>query len=631
VLPQLHGKPARVQRTQSEATYGQEWAYVGEQQIPVAASRIAVGRKGPANMVKTLTELAQNYLSPAATVGHMGSSQKTYTLSTAMRSPQKRQPPNTRWLRAVSFNIDPGFYPWVYYVGGPTGVLNDDVLAPRVVKVLDSKPGGATGMLVLVQMPPSGYAVAPNPDNRRASIRRLTPLVSADSPNVGMYGSLQAYRADVMRYARNPTASLAPTTSFTAPTSVCCYDAETGRLVCPGSARLNGRRVELLAVDNADTETPRARVRMPDGRVRAVKICPADGLQPGAGVPIDCCFDGITSKVVCSSSTDLNGQTAKVMTELDLPSGQRGVVVALADGQQITIPLCRPTTSSQPESCCVNERTMRLVCDDTSHPWHNVDVSLVAQCYDDPNTGARMCFVDISGDANTILPVCDYPSFTSEPKFPPPPIQSPCCFRKSTMTIECEDTSNPFHGIVVPSATVSFGVDANGEYADINLGGDEMQRMPVCDEPLYKTPPGGGSCPPGYSLDAAGNCTFTTPTCPPGQHVDPVTGICVPDYKTPPGGGECPPNYLLDPMTGQCYPSYTPPPPGEACPAGSYVDPLTGQCYPSYTPPPGNPCPTGYVLDMFGNCVPGCPTPPKSCCDSCAHGGICESACPGPK
>lgn len=418
-------------------------------------------------------------------------------------------------------------------------------------------------------------------------------------------------------------------TSFAAPTSVCCYDAETGRLVCPGSTRVNGSKAVLLGLVGVDTATPKARVQMPDGRMRLVPLCPASGLAAGSGIPGDCCYDPSTGKLVCSSSMELNGQDADVVTEFVLPDGRKGVSVAVANGDNIRVPYCRPPTKEPPTGiCCVNEKTMRIECDDTSHPWHGVDVSLVASCYDDPTTGARLCFVDISGDANTILPVCDsIGNLTWDPGTDEPPSYD-CCFMKSTMTIICADASAPLHGIVVPAATVSFGGTPGNEWAEVNLGGDEKQRMPVCDEPGFTDtpcPPGTTrdpitglcspptDCPPGQVRDPiTGFCSYDTPVCPPGQQIDPITGLC--------GPIGCPPGMQVDPMTGECY---FPPP---VCPPGSTLDPATNQCI-----PPGFTCPPGMQQDIYGNCFVPPPPPGEDCCDSCSRGGCCESACPGGK
>jgi hypothetical protein len=346
-----------------------------------------------------------------------------------------------------------------------------------------------------------------------AKLRNCACMAPPPPPSTGVAGR-----------RRNQTPTF---TSFTAPTSKCCYDAETGRLVCPTSTKLHGFKVALLGVDNPDSATPRARVTMPDGRERAVPICPAGGMQPGSGVPEDCCFDTMTNTLRCPSSQSLDGQSGTVTTSLDLGDGRKGVVVQVADGTSITVPVCRPPADVPPPvSCCVNERTMRIVCDDPSHPWNGIDVSPVASCYTD-DSGQRVCFIDISGDNNTILPVCDYPDLTTPtPPEEPPPTVTGCCFRRSTMMIECDDTSSPLHGVVVPEASVSFGDD----YADITIGGDVYNRLPLCPEgdfktPPYTPPPPGGDCPPGQSMTPAGFCDFTppppyNPPPPPHDHHD---------------------------------------------------------------------------------------------------------------
>jgi hypothetical protein len=61
--------------------------------------------------------------------------------------------------------------------------------------------------------------------------------------------------------------------------------------------------------------------------------------------------------------------------------------------------------------------------------------------------------------------------------------------------------------------------------------------------------------------------------CPPGQHKDPTTGICVPDIPPP-----CPPGQHRD-DSGICVPDVPPP-----CPDGQHRDPATGQCVPDTKP-----------------------------------------------
>jgi len=482
-------------------------------------------------MFKAIADLAGVFAAPISKVGQRyGHGPSIFRMGDEVR---KSTSASTRWVAVTTFDVPPpGVKTWIFYTGGATGIYHHGAVAGIVVKVLDTKVGGPTGMLALVQLPVN--AITTGTYDQRSVVRAVR--VNEESMSLAfrpvrnlnrLSRKPQMYRIDVLRMnppgcrhmnqshtsasslgsvqtgpaKRNP---MAATTSFTAPTSVCCYDAETGRLACPASSRVNGMKAELIDID---ASTARARVRMPDGRERSIAICPSNGLAPGSGIPQDCCFDGVTSKVVCSSSMELNGQSATVTNEFQLDDGTRMAVVQLEDGSQLTIPLCRPTTQQPPVSCCVDEDTMRLVCDDPDHPWNGVDVSLVSNCYDDPQTGTRMCFVDLGGDANVILPACSGPS--------------------------------------------------------------------------YRTPPGGGyECPEGMELDAAGNCAYKTPPpgggCPEGMQLD-AMGNCVPNY-TPPGytPPSCPDGYVFDPMSNSCMPSYTPPP-------GGYQPP-------NYQPPPGQPC-----------------------------------------
>lgn len=53
---------------------------------------------------------------------------------------------------------------------------------------------------------------------------------------------------------------------------------------------------------------------------------------------------------------------------------------------------------------------------------------------------------------------------------------------------------------------------------------------------------GGGECPAGYHRDANDVCVPNTDPCPVGQHLDPSSGVCVPDSD--------PGNPFIDPVTG---------------------------------------------------------------------------------
>jgi PKD repeat protein len=190
------------------------------------------------------------------------------------------------------------------------------------------------------------------------------------------------------------------------------------------------------------------------------------------------------------------------------------------------------------------------------------------------------------------------------------------------------------------------------EYGDCLC--DDPNAFGFCEEPGGGGGGGTGECPPGYTVDAFGNClepcpdnmprdingnctepdlcpdgqqpdafgNCPEPPCPDGQPRDPATGNCPPppEPPTPTGGtgpgGEppepCPDGQPRDPATGNC----PPPPEPEPCPDGQPRDPFTGNCPP---PPEPEPCPDGQPPDASGNC-PERPCPDGQPRDS---GGIC--------
>ncbi len=131
---------------------------------------------------------------------------------------------------------------------------------------------------------------------------------------------------------------------------------------------------------------------------------------------------------------------------------------------------------------------------------------------------------------------------------------------------------------------------------------------PVQPKNCYYCPnlPGGPytSLPAGYHYDTDGiSCITGDPTCPPGQHVDPVTHLCVADPV-------CPSGQHVDPVTHLCVAD-------PVCPAGQVVDPITHLCV--------NICPPGQTWDPRAN---ACITSGPACDPStatCPAGGQCSN------
>ena len=265
-----------------------------------------------------------------------------------------------------------------------------------------------------------------------------------------------------------------------------------------------------------------------------------------------------------------------------------------------------PPDIRPPADCCVDKTTMQIVCTNASNPWHGVDVSLNASCFE--QEGQEVCFIDLGGDANVTLPLCTVtPPQDVPPKVTPPKVTPPrdCCFNVATLAIICADTSDPFHGVVVPETTVSIGTDAQGQpYADISVSGDQRIQMPVCDRPDLLPPPGVPEPPGPPMLPPPG---VPEPPRPPMQ---PPPGV-----PQPPGG--------LQPPPGVPQPPGIPQPPGVPQPPHVGQPPVPPGC-PEYTPLCGDPgCPTC----NFSAPPTGVPLE-APCCGSCANGLACENACP---
>ncbi len=425
--------------------------------------------------------------------------------------------------------------------------------------------------------------------------RNLNPLAlgkrrirRSRKSNVGPY----AGRALAAARTRDPEDARIST--FTAEV-LCCYDVNTSRIVCPSDRALHGLRGTVIQLLDTNTSMPKALIETRKGPY-TLPLCPYGEGRPGDGIPTDCCYDGAKGVLICPTSEDLDGTSVTVVTTFTYPDGRKGASVS-GDGVDIRVPVCRlPPEIRPPANCCVDKATMQIVCPDTLHPWHGVDVSINASCYVD-KSGDEVCFIDLGGDANVTLMLCTQPPGE---KVPPPTRKPPrdCCFNVATMAIICKDETDPFHGVVVPDAAVSIGTDAEGApYADISVSGDQRVQMPVCDRPDIVPPPPGDREPPDVRVPPPPGDRE-----PPGDLIPPPPGREPPDVRVPP-----------PPRTPPRTPPGTPPPPGvsvppQCTPARLCGDPNCPTCNLS-TPP------TGVPLE-------------KPCCSGCAKGLACEGTCP---
>lgn len=138
------------------------------------------------------------------------------------------------------------------------------------------------------------------------------------------------------------------------PPGVCCYDAATGTLRCPGNAGLNGQQVALVAM-----------AQQPDGSVLA--IVQIQGQSGVSTFPIcedrvsDCCYDAEAMALRCPNDASLDGTKAAVISSWLAPD-QSVWVWAAWPGGGARMPLCPGQTECPPAFCCVNVETMRFVC-----------------------------------------------------------------------------------------------------------------------------------------------------------------------------------------------------------------------------------------------------------------------------
>lgn len=175
----------------------------------------------------------------------------------------------------------------------------------------------------------------------------------------------------------------------------------------------------------------------------------------------------------------------------------KAVKIAEADGKPSTpgsnvLPLSakiKPTPSVPPAPSnlpagydfCVQENGMFIRARDPNHKLHGKHV--LGSCYDDDETGMRMCSFDVGGDVSATVPACVDPA-----NFQPAPVPQGCCVDLETSTLVCE--GDEYHGLIVEIVNedeIDGMKIASVEHPDLPGGG---ARMPICvpmDKP--KRPP----------------------------------------------------------------------------------------------------------------------------------------------
>ena len=144
--------------------------------------------------------------------------------------------------------------------------------------------------------------------------------------------------------------------------------------------------------------------------------------------------------------------------------------------------------------CCVDAQSMRLVCSDTTSSLHDAEVTeimeihaggLVTISFIDPNDGF---------EKNTRLPLC------------PDGVPQNCCYDAISGVLVCPgDPRDGMTAVLIGSAPTQAG-----ELVIVALPDSTQLTVPLCDDPPSKTP-----CPPGYLVDATGECIPPPPPPPP--------------------------------------------------------------------------------------------------------------------
>lgn len=152
--------------------------------------------------------------------------------------------------------------------------------------------------------------------------------------------------------------------------------------------------------------------------------------------------------------------------------------------------------------CCVDAQSMRLVCSDVTSSLHDAEVTeimeihaggLVTISFIDPNDGI---------EKNTRLPLC------------PDGVPQNCCYDAISGVLVCP--GDPRHGMT--AVLIGSAPTQAGELVIVALPDSTQLTVPLCDDPPSKVP-----CPPGYLVDATGECIPPPPPPPPppGDDCDP--------------------------------------------------------------------------------------------------------------
>ncbi len=388
---------------------------------------------------------------------------------------------------------------------------------------------------------------------------------------------------------------------------------QRGTPAAPGGGlrgRRRGRkrgRFASVAARRANQDSTIPRPKGP-GRLTAR---PGPGPDPGR-----CCVDEATGRVQCPNGKadwQAHGEILPAGTYgcYDGPNGERLCSISLGDAH-FSIPACPTSTppngKTPPGECCFNVNTGMLECAGAAP----IPVEIVTEFeYPDGRPGVSVSSPQLPGGGMRV-PLCDKPP-TPGPE---------CCVvqhEDGRYTLQCNPDPHGWNGLDVTAFTKCYGAQGCAvEFTD-PAGNQVTLEIPLCKPPPDKKPP------PDCCVDASTTpptlqkCSDPAYNGTPVQivDVDEATGTVMvggvpwssalvrlplcpepPDIEIPPPNG-CPPGYVRDPVTGDCCPPPRDCPPPPECPP------------PEECPPWTFPCPDGYLLDQWGNCVQ-CP-PPQDC------------------
>ncbi len=324
---------------------------------------------------------------------------------------------------------------------------------------------------------------------------------------------------------------------------------------------------------------------------------------------VDCCYDAVNGVLQCAQPA-LNGQVPELISEGIDEQGGPYVVVQHADlnqGNRTRLSLC---PEQPPPECCYDMATGRLRCPGNPE-FDGLEVALQG-----------MITEDMVSVAHPSLPggAYDFPICIDET---PPE----CCYDGEREVLVCPGDLE-LDG--KPASVVGVFEGPDGKpWVSVSWEGGGA-KMPLCTE----------ECPPSFCCVNVDTMLFVCPdqelNGQPADVVDIITieghnfAVLSDGIRVPVCGRDCPPPRRCPPglwMTpdGECESPPDCPPPGEPCPPGMWRDPdgvcrHPPKCPPQEPCPPQEGCPPQQPCPPQEPCPPGRPPrgrPPRRDCEPC--------------